>query len=127
MKTAAIKRQIIENYKQLSKLAYVQSNKENVIHTWGIVYKHNRTSGYVNQMGDIKRNRSSIRIINKDELQLQKKPFYVSWERTLKNINLMLQNTIQNINNREIVTKKVVNIFGFSKETVERLSKLTRL
>lgn len=126
MKTEAIKVEIIENYKQLSQLAHVKPEKENIVPTWGLVYKHNGTSGFVNQIGVIERNRASIRIVNENELQLQKKPFYLTWKRTLKNINSMLKKTIENINNSEIVTKRVVNILCFPKDTVERLAKIAR-
>ncbi|MCQ2743719.1 MAG: hypothetical protein MJ230_02845 [bacterium] len=126
MKTEAIKVEIIENYKQLSQLAHVKPEKENIVPTWGLVYKHNGTSGFVNQIGVIERNRASIRIVNENELQLQKKPFYLTWKRTLKNINSMLKKTIENINNSEIVTKRVTNILCFPKDTVERLAKIAR-
>ena len=127
MKTEAIKVEIIENYKQLSQLAHVKPEKENIVPTWGLVYKHNGTSGFVvNQIGVIERNRASIRIVNENELQLQKKPFYLTWKRTLKNINSMLKKTTENINNSEIVTKRVVNILCFPKDTVERLAKIAR-
>ena len=115
MKTEAIKVEIIENYKQLSQLAHVKPEKENIVPTWGLVYKHNGTSGFVNQIGVIERNRASIRIVNENELQLQKKPFYLTWKRTLKNINSMLKKTTENINNSEIVTKRVVIFYVFLK------------
>ncbi len=124
MKTEAIKAEIVENYKLLSQVAHVKPEKGNIVPTWGLVYKHNGTSGFVNQLGIIKRNRSSIRIVNGNELQLQKKPFYLTWKRTLKNINSMLKNTIENINNSDVVTKRVVNVFCFPKNFVERLAKI---
>ena len=124
MKTEAIKAEIVEKYKQLSQLAHVKPEKENIVPIWGLVYKNNGTSGFVNQIGVIERNRSSIRIVNGNELQLQKKPFYLTWKRTLKNINSMLKNTIENINNSDVVTKRVVNVFCFPKNFVERLAKI---
>jgi hypothetical protein len=124
MKTEAIKAEIVENYRQLSQLAHVKPEKENIIPTWGLVYKCNGTSGFVNQIGVIERNHSSVRIVNGNELQLQKKPFYLTWKRTLKYINSMLKNTIENINNSEVVTKRVVNVFCFPEKLVERLAKI---
>ena len=123
MKTEAIKAEIVENYKQLSQLAHVKQEKENIVPTWGLVCKHNGTSGFVNQIGVIEKNRSSIRILNGNELQLQKKPFYLTWKRTLKNINSMLKSSIENINNSDVVTKRVVNIHCFPKSFLERLPK----
>lgn len=126
MKTEALQQQIVENYKQLSRLAQVKQTERNIVPTWGLVYKHNGTSGFVNQIGVIERNHSSIRIVNGNELQLQNKPFYLTYKRILKNINTMLKNIIENINNNKIVTKRVVNIFCFPKNFAERLAKITR-
>ncbi len=124
MKTETIKQMVLDNYKQLSQLAKVQEKDKNVIPTWGLIYKYNHTSGFINQIGVIERNNSTIRIINGDEIQLQKKPFYQTWKRTLKNINTMLQKTIENIDNPDIVRKKVANILCFPKDFVERLSNI---
>jgi len=90
----------------------------------GLVYKKDGVQGFVNQIGVIERNRSSIRIVNGNELQLQKKPFYLTWKRTLANIDAMLKNTIENINNSEVVTKNVVNVLCFPESFVERLAKI---
>ena len=121
MKTEAIKQQIITNYKRLSQLAQVPATEKNVVPAWGLVYKRNHTSGFVNQIGVIERNSSSVRVVNGEELQLQKKPFYLTWKKTLKNINTMLENTIENIDNEKVVTKKVVRILCFPKEAIEKL------
>lgn len=37
MKTEAIKAEILENYKQLSQLAYVKPEKAGIVSTWGLV------------------------------------------------------------------------------------------
>ena len=121
MKTEAIKQQILVNYNKLSDLARIQPKEENVIPVWGIVYKGNWTSGFVNQTGKIERNNSSIQILNGNEIQLQKKPFFSTWKRTLTNINKMLQNTIAQINNNDIVTKNVLNIHCVPKTTLNKM------
>lgn len=90
------------------------------------MYKRNGVSGFVNQIGVIERNHSSVRIVNGNELQLQKKPFFMTCKSVLKNINTMLQSIIENIDNKDIVTKKVVNILCFPKEVAKRLSKLAK-
>lgn len=124
MNTKAIQAEIVENYKKLSQLAYVKPEKKDIVPTWGLMYKRNGVSGFVNQIGVIERNRSSILIVNGNELQLQKKPFYLTWKRTLKSINSMLKSTIENIGNSEVVTKKVVNILCFPRSFVENLTKI---
>ena len=126
MKTEAIKQQILNNYKQLSQLAHVKPEKQNIISTWGIVYREKGASGFVNQLGVIERGSSAIRITGENEILLQKKPFYITWKRALKNVNTMLQNTIANIDNKNVVSKRVVNILCFPKEALERLSKSTK-
>ena len=126
MKTEAIKQQILKNYKQLSQLAHVEPKKANVLPAWGLSYKKNGVSGFVNQIGVIERGRSAIRIIRENEIQLQKKPFFITWKRALKNINTMLQNIIENFDNKDAVTKRVVNILCFPKDVAERLSKLAK-
>ena len=123
MKTEAIKQQILDNYRQLFQLAHVEPKKENIIPVLGISYKR---SGFVNQIGVIKRGRSAIRITNENGIQLEKKPFYMTWKRVLKNINTMLQNTIENIDNKDIVTKKVVNVLCFPQDMLKRIAKLSK-
>ena len=122
MKTEAVKQQIINNYKRLSELAKVQRTDEHYLPTWGILYKNGNTSGFVNQIGMLERNRTSIRISQDNGIELTKKPFYITWKRALNNINQMLEGIIKNIDNKDIVTKRVVNILCFTKEEVERLS-----
>ena len=126
MKTDAIRKQILNNYKQLSQLAHVNPEKENIVPIWGLIYKKANVSGFVNQIGVIERNHTAIRIVNEDQLQLQKKPFYLTWKRTLKNINSMLKNTIENINNKEVVTKNIVNVFCFPESFTKKLAEINK-
>ena len=126
MKTEAIKQQIIANYRELSRLANVKQTTENVIPTWGLVYKKGCTFGFVSQIGMIERNNSAIRIVNQEEIQLQRKSFLSTWKRTLKNINKMLQKTISDFNNEKVVKKRVLNIHCFSEEMINKLSKYSK-
>ena len=126
MKIEAIKAEIVENYKQLSHLAHVKPEKENIVPTWGLSYRKNRTSGFVNQIGVIERGRSTICITDGGKIQLQKKPFFMTWKMVLKNMNTMLQNTIESINNKDVVTKNIVNLLCFSEDAAKRLSKLAK-
>ena len=126
MKTETIKQQILDNYRQLSQLAHVEPEKENIIPAWGLSYRKNRTSGFVNQIGVIERGCSAIRITDGGKIQLQKKPFFMTWKMVLKDMNTMLQNTIESINNKDVVTKNIVNLLGFSEDAAKRLSKLAK-
>lgn len=126
MKVDIVKQQILSNYKQLSKLAQVKSKEPNVVSTWGLVYKNKRGSGFVNQLGTIERGNSAIRIIDGKEIQLQKKPTFSTWKKTLVDINNMLQGVMANLDNKDVVTKKVVDVLCFPKNAVEKLSKLTK-
>lgn len=126
MKTGAIKQQILSNYKQLSQLAQEPATNKNVVSAWGVNYKQKNTRGFINQMGLIERNRSSIQIVNGNELKLNKKPFYMTWKRALKNINNMLQDGIANFNNKEVVHKRVVSLVCFTKEAANKLSKIAK-
>ena len=120
MKVDFIKQQIVSNYKQLSKLAKVKSTEPNVVSTWGLVYKNKRGSGFVNQLGTIERGSSAIRIIDGKEIQLQKKPTFSTWKKTLVNINNMLQNVMENLDNKDVVTKKVVDVLCFPVGAIEK-------
>lgn len=126
MKVDFIKQQIVSNYKQLSKLAKVKSTEPNVVSTWGLVYKNKRVSGFVNQLGTIERGSSAIRIIDGKEIQLQKKLTFSTWKKTLVDINNMLQGVMANLDNKDVVTKKVVDVLCFPKNAVEKLSKLAK-
>ena len=120
MKTDAIKQNIISNYKQLSAMAKVKPDKKSEIPVWGLNYKKQGVSGFVGEFGNIRRNRASIRI-SENNIQLVKKPFFSTWKRTLKKINNMLADVKSNINNKNIVNKKVVTLLCFPKDTLSKL------
>lgn len=123
MKIQVVKQQIIMNYNKLSKLANVPSSEKNVVPLWGLTYKKNFVSGSINNAGIIERNNAVIQIVNGNEIQLKKRSLLLTWKRTLKNINRMLQNTIANIENKDIVTKRVMNLFCFPQETIKTMTK----
>ena len=119
METAAIQ-PIISNYKRLSELAHVPAKKN--LHTvWGIEYKDKNVSGFANELGTVETKHSLIQI-NGDELRLDKKPFWLTWEDTLKNMNTLLEKMIKNFNNKNFVTKTFVSIHCFPEKTVDRLT-----
>ena len=120
MRTDAIKQNIINNYKQLSAMAKVKPDKKSEIPVWGLNYKKQGVSGFVGEFGNIRRNCASIRI-SENNIQLVKKPFFSTWKRTLKKINNMLADVKSNINNKNIVNKKVVTLLCFPKDTLSKL------
>ena len=122
MKINIIKQQLISRFESIGQGLNKPSEK-NVIRTWGLTYKQNRVSGFVDQLGEIDRNNSSIKIINGEIIPV-KKPFYMTWKGVLKRINEMLGNTIENMDNPEVVKTRFVNIHCFSEEQVNRLRKL---
>lgn len=126
MKTEAIKSEILDSYRQLSKLAQVKQEKEHYLPIWGINYDRDRVSGFVNQVGVIERKRASVRIEEGNEIKLLKKNPFLSWNRVLKNINIMLQDIIKNIDNAEVVKKNIVNLLCFSEEQVEKITKAAK-
>ena len=122
MKTEAVKESIINNYKILSAKSKVKSD-QNVITTWGLNYKKNdKQIGFVSELGFVQRKKAKIEIKN-DEISMLKKPFFSTWNRTLKNINKMLEDIIANVNNRDVVSKKYVKILCFPKDFLDKLSK----
>ncbi len=122
MKTEAVKESIINNYKILSAKSKVKSD-QNVITTWGLNYKKNdKQIGFVSELGFVQRKKAKIEIKN-DEISMLKKPFFSTWNRTLKNINKMLEDIIANVNNRDVVSKKYVKILCFPKDFWDKLSK----
>lgn len=123
MKIRIIQQQIISNYNRLSKLANVPSSEKNVVPLWGLTYKKNFVSGSISNAGIIERNNAVIQIVNGNEIQLKKRPLLFTWKRTLKNINRMLQNSIVNIENKDVVTKRVVDLFCFPQETIKTMTK----
>ena len=112
MKVDIIKQSIINRFVSISKKTKVKPEKENIIPTWGLIYKNNRTKGFVNEYGRMQHNGSKIDIIE-GEIRQVKKPFYKTWKQTLKNFDNMLANIEENLDNRDIVEKKTVNLLCF--------------
>lgn len=114
MKTEAIQKSIINNYSKLSKMANIPNDK-NHIYSWGLRYKGDRGEGYINQLGLVERYKTKIAIEKGSKVHCIKKPFYLSWKFSLQRINVMLEDTIANLNNKEVVTKNVVSFLRFIK------------
>ena len=127
MKTEAVTKSIIDNYRILyEKTNVIKPHKEHFMTTWGLNFvPKGKNEGFVNEIGSINRKKSKVEIRN-GELIRVKKPFFSTWNRTLNNINKMLKNMISEYENNEIVVKKYLNAIAFSKEFVERLSKIKR-
>ena len=89
MRTEAIKESIINNYKILSTKSKVKKDN-NIITTWGLSYRKNdKQIGFINELGLVQRKKAKIEIRD-GEIKMLKKPFFSSWNQTLKNINEML-------------------------------------
>ena len=125
MKTEAIKQNIVSNYAKLKEIAKETPVKPNIYPVWGLNYKQGRTKGFVNEFGTVERSGAKIDIID-GNVQTIKKPFFSTWKKTLNNINKMLEDTINNIDNKNVVTKRIVNILCFPKEFVDKLSKINK-
>lgn len=124
MKTTPIQQKIGKYYKQISELAKEPRTNKNTYPAWGLNYHRNKINGYISETGHIRRNNAEIQIDTKGNLKLIKKPFLSTWRQTLKNISQMLEDITANYNNKEIVNKKVLNIFCFSPEEAEKLTKI---
>lgn len=125
MKTDAIKKTIVSQFKTISEKAKVTPEREHYVPTWGLVYKNNGTRGFVNQLGTIERNGAKIDIVD-GEVRQVKKPFFSTWKRTLKNISNMLKKVDENLDNDKVVTKNIVNVLCFPKDFAERISKINK-
>ena len=120
MKTDGIGSRVIGNYKQLSGLAHVPSTNHEVF-TWSIKYKDKDMSGYVDDLGVIETKGSSIKI-NGDTFELNKKSMFSTREQALKNINILLEKIIKNINNNAFVTKNVLGMHCFPRDLAEKFA-----
>lgn len=125
MKIDAIKKSILSRFQTISQKAKVTPEKENIMPTWGLVYKNNGTRGLVTQFGTVERNGSKIDIVE-GEVRQVKKPFYLTWKRTLKNIDNMLGKVEENLENEKVVKKNIVNILCFPKSFAEKIDEINR-
>ena len=125
MKTDAIKQSIVSHFKTISKKSKVTPEKENIMPTWGLVYKNKGTRGFVNELGTVESNGTKIDI-REGEIKQVKKPFYMTWNRALKKVDKMMQNMEENLDNEKVVTKRIVNILCFPKEFVEKLQEYNK-
>lgn len=125
MKTEQISASIVNSYKKLSSMAEVnmQPAGKNYLPTWHLRYKHNRINGYVCQLGFVERGKTKI-IIRNEKINKVKKPFFLSWKKTLTKIDNMLKDMIKQFNNKQSNGKKVVqqgqiNILCFPKGALD--------
>lgn len=107
MKTDAVKQSIVSRFQTISKKSKVLPEQEHIMPTWGLVYQKNGTRGLVTQFGTIERNGTKIDIIDGKIRQVEK-PFYMTWKRTLKNIDKMLGNVEKNLDNEKVVKKNIL-------------------
>lgn len=122
MKVGAIGQRVVNNYKLLSDLCKVDNAEENIVSIWGLSYK--KGSGFINQLGHIERGRIEITLNKNNKINLVKKPSWITWNYALRKINSMLENTISNLDNPNIVIKRIINIFCFPQKVIEKLNGL---
>ena len=103
----------------------MKPKKENIIPIWGLIYKNKGTKGFVSEFGTIQCNGSKINIIDGEIIQV-KKSFFKTWKRTLKSFDNMLSNIEENLDNKNIIEKKTVNLLCFSKESAERINAINK-
>ena len=125
MKVNIIKQSILNHFETISKKSKVKPEKENIIPTWGLIYKNKETKGFVNEFGTIKRNSSKINIVD-GEIKQVKKPFYKTWKQTLRNFDNMLANIEENLDNKNIVEKRTVKFLCFPKDLADRIDAISR-
>lgn len=126
MKTDNISNSILVNFNKLSSLAKENVTKvdENYKPFWGIKYKHNNVEGFVSEFGAIERGKARISIRN-GKLEKIKKPFFSTWEKTLKKINNMLNGMTENFNNKT-VKQTQINVLVFPEDAVKRIHEIQR-
>lgn len=58
------------------------------------------------------------------EVTALKKPFFVSWKKTLKKADEAIKFLLQNINNPEAVKKRIIRIQGFTEDGFKKLKNI---
>jgi len=89
---------------------------------WGLKFKKDSVSGFIHQDGKIIRNNTEIQILG-CRIKKIKKPFFSTWNKTLKNINQMLQDVKENYNTK-FVRKKLIYISVLPKEKIEKFKNM---
>ena len=125
MKVDIIKQSILNRFETISKKSKIKPKKENIIPTWGLIYKNKGTKGFVNEFGTLQHNGSRIDIIEGDIRQV-KKPFYKTWKQTLRNFDNMLANIEENLDNKNIIEKNTVNFLCFPKDLADKIDGINR-
>ena len=125
MKVDIIKQSIVNRFEAISKKSKVKPEKENIIQTWGMIYKNKGTKGFVNELGTIQRNRAKIDIV-KGEIRQVKKPFYKTWKQTLRSFDDMLAQIEENLDNKDIIEKRTVNLLCFPKDFADKIDAISK-
>ena len=108
----AMNQSIISRFNSISEKAKIPSTERYVHPAWGLGFKKNNVTGSVNDLGYVERNGIRINIIE-GVINRGRKPFYMTWNRALTKIDAMLKSVEENLGNKQVVTKSVVNIHGF--------------
>lgn len=152
MKTLSIQNEIIKNYKNLSKISQIPVNKEKgTAYIWSLTNKKNNNTGFITQTGNIsldvnKKSKTGNMLkdfvvglynsvteyfntevqINHTQVQKIKKPLFMSWSKAFDRVNDMLKNTMENIDNKNIVEKRQIGLSCFSKTAANRINEINK-
>ena len=113
---------IINNFDKISRIAKEPMKQTGKIPVWELKFKKDNISGFVHQDGKIIRNNTEIQILGY-RIKKIKKPFFSTWNRTLKNINQMLQDIKENYNTK-FVRKKIIYTSILPKEKIEKFKNI---
>ena len=64
--------------------------------------------------------------INHTQVQKIKKPLFMSWSKAFDRVNDMLKNTMENIDNKNIVEKRQIGLSCFSKTAANRINEINK-
>ena len=104
MKIGALQKDVINNYKNICKLAKIPQVEKDVIPIWKLSYKKDNVEGFVSQLGTIETKNIRAKI-DGENIYFLSKPFFKSVKNSLKKINKFLQGVTENLSTKDVVKK----------------------
>ena len=140
MKVPIIKNSVLNKFKQLENAAVIANSRYATVASYS--YKKGSISGFMSGIGTLERKKEFqttnskflnffIKLLNKlisknttridinvctDTLEIKHKPIFWNEEKTLSKMDSMLEDIINNIHNKEIVTSKSILFPFFNKK-----------
>ncbi|MBQ4114687.1 hypothetical protein IJD34_04720 [bacterium] len=138
MKVPIIKNSVLNKFKQLENAAVIANSRYATVS--GYQYKRGNISGFMSGLGTLERKQEIsatnskffnffIGIFNKiiaknstkidiygERLEIKHKPIFWNEEKTLSKMDSMLEDIINNINNKDVVTSKSILFPFFNKK-----------